>query len=404
MHHTNTYKHLVDSKKKTVFLITILGLIIAIGPIAIDMYLPAFSAISESFLSDESFLQLSLTSYFIGISFGQIIYGPIIDRFGKKLPLLFGLALFAASSIACCYVNDIKHLILLRFFQAFGACCGPVVTRSIVRDIFSPQESGRIFSHLMLVMGIAPIIAPLAGSFALNNFGWKAIFLFLAAYGGFCFLISYFAVPETKGANKDEKISHAFKKYFGILHDKNFIASTLIGGFMMAGLFSYITGSPYIYLQYFGISASDYGIIFSINAVGFIIASQTNAYLLKKFSLTKLMSKVIFLPVFVGLAIILLGVFDAGFWPITIAIFSFLFCVGAIAPSSAALALANQGAHSGSASALLGTIQFTLAAICSFLISKFHDGSLLPMTIIVGCCGILPLVIFKTFETKAQIR
>ena len=391
----NFYTH---SRKNLIILILTLGSVIAIGPLAIDMYLPAFSEIAKDFNADESLVQLSLTTYFLGIAFGQLLYGPIIDRFGKKPPLIFGLFLFTISSIACCFVDNINQLILLRLFQALGACAGTVVSRSIVRDLFSPQESGRVFSHLMLVMGIAPIVAPMLGSFLLLKFSWKAIFIFLGLFGIFCLLISYLIIPETKGANKDEKISYAFRKYYGILHDKNFVICTLSGGFMMAGLFAYITGSPFTYLEFFGLSSQNYSFLFAINAVGFISASQINARLLKKFSMEKVLEKMFFLPAIAGFILIILGLNEASFWPVTVTIFIYIFSIGAITPNTVALGLANQEVHSGSAAALLGTLQFILAALASFLVSKLHNGGLIPMTFIVGICGIFAFTSYKSFK------
>jgi MFS transporter, DHA1 family, multidrug resistance protein len=394
----NQHQHLVDSNKKFVTLIIILGSIIAIGPLAIDMYLPAFSLLTQSFNAPESKAQLSLTTYFIGLAVGQLFYGPIIDRFGKKPPLLCGLLIFTISSIACCYAKTIDQLIILRFFQAVGACAGTVVPRAIVRDIFSPQDSGRVFSHLMLVMGVAPILAPLLGSVILVMFGWKSIFVFLAIFGIFCMLVSHFLIPETKGPNKDEKISHAFKKYLGILKDRNFVVCTISGGLVMTGLFSYITGSPFIYLEFFGISSKHYGLIFSCNALSFVLASQINARLLKKFLIADVLKKTIFLPAIFGAIMIFVGFYYAEFWPITILFFAFLFSVGAIAPNSSALALSNQQAHSGSASALFGTLQFTLATIGSFAVHYLHNGEIFPITLVVGSCGILSCVVYNFFK------
>lgn len=392
------HQHLVDSRKKLIFLILILGGVIAIGPLTIDMYLPAFSAIAQSLDASESLVQLSLTTYFIGIALGQLAYGPIIDRFGKKPPLFFGLSLFIISSIACLFVKNIEQLIFWRFFQALGACAGAVVPRSIVRDIFSPQESGRVFSHLMLVMGIAPILAPVFGSFILALYGWKAIFVFLTCFGFICLAVSYFIIPETKGANPDEKMSNAFKKYLGILRDKNFVVATLCGGLTMAGIFSYITGAPFSYLTFFGLSAKEFSLLFSINSIFFIIASQINARLLRKYSMEKVLEKVLLIPAIAGIALVFCGFYDHGFMPITLSLSLYLFSVGAILPSSSALAMANQSVHSGSASALLGTIQFILAAITSFLVGKLNNGDPSAMCLIVGSCGILAFLVYKLFK------
>ena len=381
--------HRPKNKKDFVILLLVLGGIIALGPLTIDVYLPAFNAIDAEFKSSERLVQLSLTTYFIGITFGQIIYGPIVDRFGKKPPLFFGLVLFILSSIGCYYCKNIEQLIVLRFFQAFGACACTVVPRAIVRDLFTPQESGRVFSHLILVMGAAPILAPLVGNILLEQFGWRSIFAFLSFFSVFCLLLAYRAIPETRGADENEKISKALRKYLGILRDRNFVRSSLTGGLMMAGLFAFVTGSPAIYLDFFNLSSRQFGLIFSLNSIGFVCASQINAYLLRRFSLESLFKKIIFLPLLVGILLLISAASNHDFLVITLLFFVFLFSCGMIFPNATALALANQAAHSGSASALLGTIQFALAACASFLIGKIHDGSVVAVVLIVGSCGIL---------------
>jgi DHA1 family bicyclomycin/chloramphenicol resistance-like MFS transporter len=389
-----------QNKKEFVLLVMILGAIIALGPLTIDIYLPAFSAIAKDFQAPDSLVQLSLTTYFIGLAFGQIFYGPIIDRYGKKKPLFLGLILFLAATIACSHATNINQIIVLRFFQAFGACSCTVIPRSIVRDIFSPQESARVFSHLLLVMGIAPIMAPLIGNILLEISGWRAIFTFLAFTAILCLVLSHLKIPETKGFNENEKISDGLKKYLGILRDKNFVISSLIGGFAMAGLFSYITGSPFLYIEFFGLSSRHYGYIFSINSIGFIAASQINAKLLKKFELHILLKKVLILPAIAGVCLVFLAPFFNGFWFVTALFFITLCCCGMIMPNTSALAMANQAKHSGSASALLGTIQFILATITSFAISKFHNGSITPIVIVTGLCGVAPFLIYKYFFAK----
>lgn len=386
-----------QNKKEFILLVIILGAIIALGPLTIDIYLPAFSAIAKNFNVSDATVQLSLSTYFIGLALGQIFYGPLIDRYGKKPPLFFGLILYFISTIACAFSTNIYQIIYLRFFQAFGACVCTVVPRSIVRDIFSPQEAGRVFSHLLLVMGVAPVMAPLVGNMLLEIYNWQAIFIFLSLFAIFCFILSYLKIPETSGFKGDEKISDGLKKYIGIMKDKNFVINSLIGGFSMAGLFAYITGSPFLYIEFFEMSSRQYGYIFSINSIGFILASQINAKLLKKNSLKSTLDKILVFPAIAGLVLVFVAPFLPNFYLVTILFFITLCACGMIMPNTSALALANQAAHSGSASALLGTIQFILATITSILISSLHDGSLIPIVAIVGICSILPFLINKKF-------
>lgn len=389
-----------NNKKDFVKFILILGGVIAIGPLTTDVYLPAFNAISADLGSSERMLQLSLTTYFLGISFGQISYGPIIDRFGKKPPLLFGLILFFLCSVGCYYCTTIEQLIFFRFFQAIGACASAVVPRAIVRDLFSPQESARVFSYLTLVMGLAPILAPLIGNILLEIFGWRSIFAFLSLFSMFCLFLAWRSIPETKAADVNEKMSKAFRKYAGILRDRHFVSSALSGGFMMAGLFAYVTGSPAIYLDHFGFSSRQLGIIFSLNAIGFVVASQVNVQLLKRFPIEKLFKRLALIPLLIGLALLFC---PPEFWPVTLMCFVFLFSCGLIFPNATASALANHAVHSGSASALLGTIQFGLAACSSFLVGKLSDGGIMSTMLVVGFCGIMVFVTQYFLKIRGQL-
>ena len=390
----------MNTHKSYTLLILILGSITAIAPMTIDMYLPAFNAITTSLNTTESQLQLTLSSYFIGMALSQIIYGPLVDRYGRKLPLFVGLVIYIITSILCCLAKNVETLIVLRFFQALGVCACLVVPRAIVRDVFAPQDSAKVFSHLMLVIGVAPIFAPSLGSVLLFKCGWESIFIFSAFFGFLCLMLSYFVLPKTQGPNREDKISNALKKYSLIIRNRDFIVPAICGGLSMAGLLSYVTGSPAFYMNFFHMSAGDYSLIFSCNAICFIFMSQLNAYLLKKFSIKKVLRKTILLPSICGVALIFFSYFDPQLW-IFIFLFSFfLGGVGAINPNTAALAMANHAKYAGSASALLGTIQFTIAAIFSILISKFQGNEIMPFIVITSCTGFLSMLIFWMFYRK----
>lgn len=395
---STSHKNKPKNKIEFIFLITLLGSIVAIGPLAIDMYIPAFPAIANGLQTIEAKIQLSLTAYFIGMALSQILYGPIVDRFGKRIPLFVGLITFIAASILCAMAKNIEQLIIYRFFQALGGCACIIIPRAIVRDIFSPQESARVFSHLMLVMGIAPIIAPLSGTFVLSFFGWEGIFNFLAIFGIICVALSYKFIPETKIANADDKISKALTKYLIILKDKTFLISALCGGFAMAGLFSYITASAFIYINIFELTPRQFAILFSANSIGFIGLSQFNAKLLKKYPIENLLKKVLFIPLFCGILMIFLGANQPSFLTITILFFVILATIGAIVPNTTALALTNHASRSGSASAMLGTIQFSISTLTSIIVSYLHDGTIFPLCLVFGSCAILAFVVYRVFR------
>ena len=380
-------------KKSFTFFIVVLGSLVAIGPLAIDMYLPAFSAMAKYFSVAESEVQLTLSSYFIGIAFGQILYGPVVDRFGKKPPLIFGLTLFMIASFLCATAVEIHHIIFFRFIQAIGACSCFVIMRAIVRDLFSPKESAQVFSHLMLVMGIAPIAAPLLGGFVLIHFGWQAIFWFLGWFAVLLIVISKLYLPESKVGDKTQKLSGALKKYWHILQDKNFLFYALSGGFAASGMFIYITGSPFVIINLFGIKPENYGWIFGANAFGYVLTAQINSRLLKSFEIHEVLNVAFKLLFLSSILLILAGLYWCNLWTISIAFFFYISLVGIITPNSTALSMANQHTYTGSASALFGTIQFTIAAFGTFLVSHFHNQTAIPMVLAISFCGLAAFII-----------
>ncbi len=378
----------MPTKKSFIFFILILGSLISIGPLSIDMYLPAFSTMAKYFSVEESKIQLTLSSYFIGIAFGQILYGPIVDRFGKKAPLICGLIIFVISSFLCITASNINQIIIFRFFQAIGACSCFVIMRAIVRDLFSPKESAQVFSYLLLVMGIAPIVAPLLGGFVLIHFGWQAIFWFLGGFAVLLILVSSIYLPESKAGDATQKFSGALKKYWHILQDKNFLFYSLSGGFAASGMFIYITGSPFVIIEIFGVKPENYGWIFGLNAFGYVLAAQINGRLLKKAELKPILNSACKMLFLASILLAICGIYFSSLVTISVSFFIYVSLIGIITPNSTALALANQTTNSGSASALFGTIQFSIAAFGAFLVSHFHNQTALPMIFAISFCGL----------------
>ncbi|MBM3618044.1 MAG: multidrug effflux MFS transporter, partial [Alphaproteobacteria bacterium] len=273
------------------WLIVALGVITAIGPLSIDMYLPAFNDISESLGSDMVHVQYSLTTYFIGLSLGQLFYGPIADRFGRKRPLQFGMCLYIAASIGCAFATNIETLVFMRCLQALGAAAGAVITRAMVRDRFSPNHAARVFSLLIMIMGVAPILAPLLGGFITVHFGWRAIFWFLVFVSTSCFIVSL-RLPETREPHlrlKSLSFTSVMVTYGKIIRNRHFLGYSLISAMAMAGMFTYITSSPFVLMVLNGIDKKHFGWFFGANALGFVIASQFNARVLTKISYNKVL-------------------------------------------------------------------------------------------------------------------
>lgn len=348
---------------------------------------------AKYFATQQSQIQLTLSSYFIGIAFGQILYGPIIDRFGKKIPLICGLLIFVISSFLCALTYKIDHLILLRFFQAIGACSCFVIMRAIVRDLFSPKESAQVFSYLLLVMGIAPILAPLLGGFVFIHFGWQAIFWFLGWFAVLLIIVSALYLPESNAGDKTQKFSKSLEKYWHILQDKNFLFYSLSGGFSASGMFIYITASPFVIIDLFGVAPENYGWIFGLNAFGYVLAAQINGRLLKFFEISQILNVTFKLSLISAILLILCGLYFSNLWSLSIALFMYIALIGIITPNCTALALANQNINSGSASAMFGTLQFSICAIGAFLVSHFHNQTALPMVLAISFCGFTAFLI-----------
>lgn len=376
-------------------IVLILGLLTAFGPLSIDMYLPALPQIATDFGVTLSSVQLSLASFLIGIAVGQIFYGPVTDKWGRKKPLYLGLSLYVVASIFCALSSDVDGLIIFRFIQALGSCAGMVISRAMVRDLYTPHESAKIFSLLMLIMGVAPILAPVLGSFVVTSIGWRFIFWILAVIGVFAFTAVFFILKETHTPDPDFRIKRTIHNYYEILKDPEFSGYSFSLSFIYAGMFAYITGSAFVFIEYFGLTPTAYSIIFGVNAFGLIFFSQVNGRLLKRYRPQFLVRRTLPLSAMAGVFLFLEGLFNGPVWVMCLALFSYILTLGLIAPNAAACALAYQKKTAGSASALMGTIQFSISAIASTMVSHFHDGTIRPMTWIIFTCAIFAFIFYR---------
>lgn len=391
-----------SAKPNTPFalLILLLASLTAFGPLSIDMYLPAFPAIAENLNVPLSSVQMSLASFFIGLATGQIFYGPITDRFGRKKPLYVGLGIYALASLVCAFTKNVEMLILFRFLQALGSCAGVVISRAIVRDLFTHQETARVFSLLMLVMGVAPILAPFFGGYISEFFGWRAIFALMVIISTSCIVMLAIFLPETHQPDQRVHIKDSLKNYMQIIKDRHFMGYALAGGAAQAGLFAYITGSSFVFINLFGIPAKSFGWVFGSNAIGLIACSQINARLLKRLSYDVILEKIFVVLGVLGVVLALAGIFNWGFWGLAIPLFLFIAALGMTFPNATAGAMATQRKAAGSASALLGTLQYGIAALSSAAVSRLHDGTTLPMCAMIGFCGVLALALHRLLVKK----
>ena len=367
----------------------ILGALCAFGPLAIDFYLPSFPTLAQQFATDVEHIQLSLAAYFVGIAIGQLFYGPLADRFGRRVPLLVGVALFALGSLACAIAPSLEWLIAARFVQALGGCAGMVITRAVVRDLCDPLASAKVFSQLVLVMGLAPILAPLGGGLLLNTLGWPWIFHSLAIFATLCLLAVLRWLPETRPQElPPAPLSGAFGQYRALLGNASFMGYSLAGGVAMAGMFAYIAGSPFVFIELYGVPAEHYGWLFGSNAAGFVIMAQINARLVRAGGPAVWLRRVVLVYLSSGLCLLALAWWrPEQLWPLLVPLFICVASLGCLLPNATACAMAGQGRHAGSASGLLGSMQFTVAASASALVAFLHDGSAVPMALVIALCG-----------------
>ncbi|AZD20053.1 Multidrug resistance transporter, Bcr/CflA family [Pseudomonas chlororaphis subsp. aurantiaca] len=371
--------------------ILILGALSAFGPLAIDFYLPAFPAMALAFGTDEKHVQLTLAAYFLGLSIGQLAYGPVADRFGRRIPLLAGVGLFTLASLACAYAPNLEWLIGARFVQALGGCAGMVISRAVVSDKCDAVGSAKVFSQLMLVMGLAPILAPMLGGLLVNLYGWQSIFIMLTLFSALAGLAVALGLPESLPAHVPRQpLSGALRQYGRLLADRVFLGHALTGGIAIAGMFAYIAGSPFVFIKLYGVPAEHFGWFFGINAGGFILVAQINARLLAKRGPAFLLARTVWIYLLGGLALLAVSsLHPEQLWPLLLPLFICIASLGCILPNASACAMNGQGARAGSASAMLGCLQFSVAAGAAALVGVLHDGSAVPMATVISLCGIL---------------
>lgn len=375
-------------------ILLILGALSAFGPLAIDFYLPSFPTLAREFATDVEHVQLSLAAYFAGLAIGQLLYGPLADRFGRRKPLLAGVLLFSLASLACALAPSLEWLIGARFVQALGGCAGMVVSRAVVRDLCDPIGSAKVFSQLMLVMGLAPILAPLAGGLLLSSLGWPSIFICLSLFGALCLLGVALWLPETLAQDAPPApLRGALGEYRRLFGDWPFLGYALSGGFAMAGMFAYIAGSPFVFIQLYGVPAEHYGWLFGSNALGFILLAQLNAWLVARHGPSHWLRRALWFYLACASALLLVALArPQALWPLLLPLFGCIACLGILLPNASACAMAGQGRHAGSASALLGSLQFVIAASAAALVAALHDGSAWPVAVVIFACGVLSLL------------
>lgn len=368
----------------------------ALSPFSIDMYLPAFQSIAGEFQTTVAKISLSLSSYFIGLSIGQLFYGPLLDRFGRKPPIYFGLSIYIVTSLLCLFAKNTEALVLLRFVQAIGGCSVGVGSMAMVRDLFTVKESAKVYSLLILILGASPLLAPTIGGFLSAAWGWKSVFVTLAAMATALLLVIWLFLKETHAADHTVslRVGPIVRNFVEIFKNQIFFTYVASGAIAFSGLFVYIAGSPVIFLETYKVSAQVYGIIFAVVAVGMILASQVNVLLLKRFSNQQVLFAGMTGQVTVGILLCLgtyFGLIDL--IGTVFLLFLFLCAFGLTNPNAGALALGPFARNAGSASALMGFLQMGSGALVSTSVGALGINTMLPIVMIMAGGSTIALTI-----------
>jgi DHA1 family bicyclomycin/chloramphenicol resistance-like MFS transporter len=386
----------------------LLGFLIAVGPVSTDMYLPAFPAIAREFHSSAA-PQISLAAYFIGLAVGQMTQGALSDRLGRRAPLLAGLVIYTFASVGCALCWDVSSFAVFRFLAALGCSAGVVIPRAMVRDLADGPAAAKLFSKLMLVMGVAPIVAPMVGAAVVSVVSWRMIFVVSALYGVIAVACIWRLLPDTLPPTRRTRIGFVpvLVRYVGIARERAFITHALTGSFTSSCLFAYLAATPQIFIGHFGWSTAQYAALFGLNSFAYIGYNQLNPLLVTRFGVGPVISFAVWVLVASCAALVGIGLFPGGPLPIILGLLMTELGFGLVTPCAMVGALTRHQAHAGSASALLGTMQYTGGAIAGLAMGVFGDGTALPMAVAMFICALSamlaasarPALIFRTAET-----
>lgn len=386
----------MSASPNRILIIVILGALSTISPFAIDMYLPAFPEVANALHTSTAHVQLSIVSYFAGFSIGQLIYGPLLDRFGRKRPLYAGLTLFIAASALCMSAQNVEFLIVMRFVQAIGGCSAGVAGMAMVRDFFHVDETAKIISLLILILSVSPFLAPRVGYYVAQHLGWRWVFVLLAGFSLLMLVVCRLCLPEGHKAdsNISLKLMPVLRNYAEVLKEPQFLTYALSGSFAFAGLLVYVSSSPIIFMEVFHVNGGQFSLIFAAMAVGFIGANQVNVFLLRKFSSAQIFYATLLVECPVVLLFLVGTYFNwLGLPAVLVLLFIVLSSLGLAYPNAAALAVVPFDHNIGSASAMLGFLQIGIAVIASSLIGLTNSHTMTPVALIVAITSWIGLII-----------
>jgi DHA1 family bicyclomycin/chloramphenicol resistance-like MFS transporter len=383
----------------------LIGAMSALGPFSIDMYLPGFPGIEREF--GEGGVERTMATYLLGIALGQLVYGPVSDRFGRKPPLYLGLTLYIVGAVGCALASNMSMLMLTRVVQAIGACAPLVIGRAVVRDRCEPHEAARAYSTLMLIVSLGPIIAPTLGGWVITISDWRAVFVF-QALGGIALIIAmHTMLTESRDPAHVEplRLRSVLAGYGRLFASRRFIGYSLVGGFGMAGLFSFVTGSPIVMSQVYGLTPQQFGWMIGLNGIAFITASQLNIQALHTSTPGQVLARAVWLPlVFTAALTVASYAMSLPLWVVIVLQFCFFISVGRANPNVAALALAPYAREAGAASALMGALQSGLGMIAGVMISVFSNGTLLRLSTVMMVCALLSALSYLWVGARIEAR
>ena len=386
------------AQRRSVRLVFILGALSAFGPLSNDMYLPAFPSISADLHADASSVQLTLAACMVGLALGQLIAGPFSDSLGRRRPLLVGLAVFTVFSAVCALAPSVYVLTVVRFIQALGGAAGLVIANAAVRDRYSGGMMSRFLSLLMLINGTAPILAPIIGGQILRFTTWRGVFWTLTAIGLVLVVVSAFWLEESLPVQRrtPARLSATLRAYRGLLADRAFVGYALAGGMAFAAMFAYISGSSFVLQNVFGLSPQGFSLVFAVNGLGIVLVGQVNGRLVRRFSSRGLLVAGLCVSATGGLLLLLGVLIGAGLPVVLPALFLVVSSIGLVAPNSLTMALADYANQAGTASSLVGVLQYIFGGLMAPVVGLGGVGTALPMAVVIAVLPLGGLIIFRT--------
>jgi DHA1 family bicyclomycin/chloramphenicol resistance-like MFS transporter len=386
--------------RATALTVLILGSLTALTPLSIDMYLPALPTVTKALGSTAAQIQLSLTACLVGLAVGQLVIGPMSDTWGRRRPLLIGTAVYILASVACAFAMNAEVLTGLRLLQGLSGAAGVVIARAVVRDLTSGLAAARLFSSLMLVSGVAPIAAPVIGGQLLRFTSWRGIFVVLAVLGLVILVLTAVRLPETLPPKHRHQggLGDTLRTMRGLFADRLFTGYVLTCGISFASLFAYVSGSPFVLQGVFGASAQTYSLMFGLNSIGIVGVTQLNGrVLINRFPMERLMTVGILIAMFAGAGLLVtVTATGGGLLPVAVLLWVMVASLGLVMPNATALALSRADHSAGSASALLGTLQFLIGAAVAPLVGLAGEDSAVPMAVVITATATLALTVFLT--------